>query len=78
MLLFHQSKDEFTKKVFPELRSRFGLKYQIVLLTDEEKQKYLSFKVQYYLDKVESEFGIYPNAEQLERSLMYLLISIRT
>lgn len=62
-------KDEFTKKVSPELRSRFDLKYQMVLLTDEEKKQYLSFKVQYYLNKVEPVFGMYPNAEQMEKIL---------
>ena len=41
----------------------------MVLLTDEEKKQYLSFKVQYYLNKVEPVFGMYPNAEQMEKIL---------
>ena len=59
--------DEFAKKVSPELRSRFDLKYQMVPLTDIEKQQYLSYKTEYYLEKVESVFHICPDKEQMEK-----------
>ena len=58
---------EFAKKVSPELRSRFDLKYQMVLLTDIEKQQYLSYKTAYYLEKVESVFHVCPNKKQKEK-----------
>lgn len=58
---------EFAKKVSPELRSRFDLKYQMVLLTDIEKQQYLSYKTEYYLEKVESVFHVCPNKKQKEK-----------
>ena len=58
---------EFAKKISPELRSRFDLKYQMVLLTDIEKQQYLSYKTEYYLEKVESVFHVCPNKKQKEK-----------
>jgi len=58
---------EFAKKISPELRSRFDLKYQMVLLTDIEKQQYLSYKTAYYLEKVESVFHVCPNKKQKEK-----------
>ncbi len=61
--------EEFTKKISPELRSRFDLKYKMVLLTDEEKHRYLSYKTEYYLEKVDCVFGIRPNIEQMEKIL---------
>lgn len=55
----------FTQKVSSELRSRFDLKYEMIPLSDEEKKAYVSYKTNYYLEKVNETFHILPAEEQL-------------
>ena len=45
------SKENFKKKISPELRSRFDYKGIFNLLTDEDKQKFVHFRVNQIVDK---------------------------
>lgn len=45
------SKDDFKKKISPELRSRFDYKGMFNLLTDEDKLKFVHFRVNQIVDK---------------------------
>ena len=45
------SKENFKKKISPELRSRFDYKGMFNLLTNEDKQKYVHFRVNQIVDK---------------------------
>ena len=45
------SKENFRKRVSPELRSRFDYKGMFNLLTDEDKQKFVHFRVNQIIDK---------------------------
>ena len=45
------SKDDFKKKISPELRSRFDYKGMFNLLTDEHKLKFVHFRVNQIVDK---------------------------
>ncbi len=61
--------NDFAQRISPELRSRFDLKYQMILLSKEEKQQYILFKAKYYLEKVKVKFAISPNEEQMKNIL---------
>lgn len=50
------SKEDFPKKISPELRSRFDYKCQFTLLNDEDKIKYIEFRVKNLIQKVKLEF----------------------
>lgn len=67
VILFTSNMDSnmFTQKVSSELRSRFDLKYEMIPLSDEEKKAYVSYKTNYYLEKVNETFHILPAEEQL-------------
>lgn len=45
------NKDDFKKKIFPELRSRFDYKGMFNLLTDDDKIKFVHFRVNQIVDK---------------------------
>lgn len=45
------SKDDFKKRISPELRSRFDYKGMFNLLTDEDKLKFVHFRVNQIVDK---------------------------
>lgn len=45
------SKDNFSKRISPELRSRFDYKGMFNLLTDEDKQKFVHFRVSQIIEK---------------------------
>ena len=45
------SKDDFKKKISPELRSRFDYKGMFNLLTDEDKLRFVHFRVNQIVDK---------------------------
>ena len=45
------SKDDFKKKISPELRSRFDYKGMFNLLTDDDKIKFVHFRVNQIVDK---------------------------
>lgn len=57
---------DMLEKISPELRSRFDLKYQMIMLNQEEKIKYLIYKSNYYLDKVKETFSLTPDSEELK------------
>lgn len=50
------SKEDFPKRISPELRSRFDYKCQFTLLNDIDKVKYIEFRVLNLIKKVEIEF----------------------
>lgn len=50
------SKEDFPKRISPELRSRFDYKCQFTLLSDEDKIKYIEFRVRDLVQKVKVEF----------------------
>lgn len=50
------SKEDFPKRISPELRSRFDYKCQFTLLSDLDKVKYIEFRVLNLITKVEIEF----------------------
>lgn len=52
------SKEDFQKRISPELRSRFDYKCMFTLLGDEDKRKYIEFRVRTISKKVNTEFGV--------------------
>ena len=52
------SKEDFQKRISPELRSRFDYKCMFTLLGDEDKIKYIEFRVRTISKKVNTEYGI--------------------
>lgn len=50
------SKEDFPKRISPELRSRFDYKCQFTLLSNIDKVKYIEFRVLNLIKKVEVEF----------------------
>lgn len=52
------SKEDFQKRISPELRSRFDYKCMFTLLGDEDKRKYIEFRVRAISKKVNAEFGV--------------------
>lgn len=51
-------KEDFKKRISPELRSRFDYKCIFTLLSDEDKMKYIEFRAESISKKVKSEFKI--------------------
>lgn len=58
------SKEDFSNKISPELRSRFDYKCQFTLLYNEDKKKYVEFRVNSIVRKVNEKYKI-----QLEENL---------
>ncbi|WP_172916215.1 AAA family ATPase [Capnocytophaga canimorsus] len=52
------SKEDFQKRISPELRSRFDYKCMFTLLSNNDKKKYLEFRVKEISKKVNIEFKI--------------------
>jgi len=52
------SKEDFKKRISPELRSRFDYKCIFTLLSNESKEKYVEFRAENISKKVHSEFQI--------------------
>lgn len=50
------SKEDFPKRISPELRSRFDYKCRFTLLSDDDKIKYIEFRVRNLIQKVKLEF----------------------
>ena len=63
------SKDDFNKRISPELRSRFDYKCIFTLLSDDSKKKYLEFRAENISKKVHLEFQI-EIGEQLKNYLL--------
>jgi len=51
------SKEDFPQRISPELRSRFDYKGQFTLLYDEDKKKYVEFRVNSIVRKVNKEYA---------------------
>lgn len=52
------SKEDFPKRISPELRSRFDYKCMFTLLSNQDKQKYIEFRVKSLIKKVNVEYKI--------------------
>lgn len=52
------SKEDFQKRISPELRSRFDYKCMFTLLGNEDKRKYIEFRTRTIAKKVNLEFGV--------------------
>lgn len=52
------SKENFKKKISPELRSRFDYKCMFTLLSDNDKCKYIEFRAESIRKKVNTEFSL--------------------
>jgi ATP-dependent Clp protease ATP-binding subunit ClpC len=52
------SKEDFKKRISPELRSRFDYKCMFTLLSNEEKEKYIEFRAENIRRKVNTEFNV--------------------
>jgi ATP-dependent Clp protease ATP-binding subunit ClpC len=52
------NKEDFPLRISPELRSRFDYKGQFTLLYDEDKEKYVEFRVNSIVRKVNKEYNI--------------------
>ena len=48
------SKDDFKKRISPELRSRFDYKCMFTLLSNDDKEKYLGFRASSLIKKIET------------------------
>lgn len=65
------SKEDFKKRISPELRSRFDYKCIFTLLSNEDKIKYIEFRAKTISKKVKSEYNI-----DLEYNLKNHLLTI--
>ena len=65
------SKEDFKKRISPELRSRFDYKCIFTLLSNEDKMKYIEFRAKTISKKVKAEYDI-----DLEDNLKNYLLSI--
>ena len=63
------SKEDFKKRISPELRSRFDYKGQFTLLYNEDKQKYVEFRVEDIIKK----FNLDYNSELTDNIKDYIL-----
>ncbi|WP_426486064.1 AAA family ATPase [Flavobacterium sp. 2] len=52
------SKEDFPKRISPELRSRFDYKCMFTLLSNKDKEKYIEFRVNSLMKKVKQEYNI--------------------
>lgn len=52
------SKEDFKKRISPELRSRFDYKCMFTLLSNEDKEKYIEFRAENIRKKVNTEFQV--------------------
>lgn len=52
------SKEDFSKRISPELRSRFDYKCQFTVLYNEDKEKYLEFRVKSIVRKVNESYDV--------------------
>ena len=52
------SKEDFKKRISPELRSRFDYKCMFTLLSNEDKEKYIEFRADNIRRKVNTEFNV--------------------
>lgn len=52
------SKEDFSKRISPELRSRFNYKCMFTVLSNKDKEKYIEFRVGSLIKKVKQEYKI--------------------
>lgn len=52
------SKDDFKKKISPELRSRFDYKCLFTLLNNYDKEKYVEFRIKHLIKKINIEYKL--------------------
>lgn len=65
--------DEIPYTISSELWSRFDLKFQMNLLTENEKEAYIGYKTQYYIDKLNRTFNLeIEDAKELRTSDIHI------
>lgn len=69
------SKEDFSNKISPELRSRFDYKCQFTLLYNEDKKKYVEFRVNSIVRKVNEKYKIQLEENLHERFLPQINVS---
>lgn len=69
------SKEDFSNKISPELRSRFDYKCQFTLLYNEDKKKYVEFRVNSIVRKVNEKYKIQLEENLHERFLTQINVS---
>lgn len=69
------SKEDFKKRISPELRSRFDYKCMFTLLSDNDKMKYIEFRAESITKKVKSEFDIDLGGQLKTYLLTYINVS---
>ncbi|MBB4801868.1 ATP-dependent Clp protease ATP-binding subunit ClpC [Flavobacterium nitrogenifigens] len=52
------TKEDFSKRISPELRSRFNYKCMFTVLSNKDKEKYIEFRVGSLIKKVKQEYNI--------------------
>jgi len=62
--------------ITPELRSRFDLMYKMVLLSTEEKQQYIRYKVNYYLQKINTAYKTTISPEEIEQTIQNKVLNV--
>lgn len=69
------SKDDFGKRISPELRSRFDYKSLFTLLSIEDKEKYVEFRLKRLAKKLKIEFDIELPESYLDHFLLEIDVS---
>lgn len=69
------SKEDFSNKISPELRSRFDYKCQFTLLYNEDKKKYVEFRVNSIVKKVNEKYETQLEENLHERFLAQINVS---
>jgi len=57
--------EDISKKISPELQSRFSLMYKFSAIADIEKEKYLLYKGKFLIDKIEQQLNIHFSEEAI-------------
>lgn len=68
------NKEDFPNKISPELRSRFDYKCQFTLLYNEDKEKYVEFRLQSIIKKVNEKFDTDLNDNLFEELLRQIKV----
>ena len=59
--------EQISKKISPELKSRFNLMYKFSLISNQDKSNYVNCRVEYLLKKFRKKLNFNFNKEQIER-----------
>ncbi len=59
--------DQISKKISPELKSRFNLMYKFSLISNQDKSNYVNYRIEALLEKFRKKLNFNFNKEQIER-----------